>query len=844
MAHNQPTVSLPVVVDITAPSVPTNGQPNGTLLATNDFYFTWDDSTDASPVTYEFQSSLNPAESGGVLTSGLWHSGILPDNTIHSTGAPDGTWYWQVRAKDAAGNTSAWSPIWSVTLDTQAPAVPSLVGPADGALVTGSAALLDWSDESDAHLPVTYEYQSALNPAVDATTNGFTAYIYHAGTGTTSQIDASGSADNTYYWQVRACDAASNCSDWSGPWKVTIDSTAPSTPSITAPSAEQYFNTKPILNQWTAANDPSGIDHYQIAYVYDYGHTFGGSTCPGETISGHAVSGCRDVVGTSRNHVPALSEQGGVTIYVRAIDNAGNVGAWSAPVHYYYDATAPSIPTLATPADGSATRGIAFTQTWNPVTDAVSYDYESCNVDPGDAGAACPSVRFSGSYTGTTKSVGAGQPNGHFWWRVRAVDAAHNQSAWSEAWELTIDNDKPTSTISTFGLADGGSVTTPTWDGSVAGTASDALSGVDHVNLVISRTLFTSGATTEYWNGTAWQGTSVEFAASGADNWNYALPTPEEGTYTIASHAVDRAGNEESTYEITVIYDKTIPEVTLSIHPGSPDGENDWYTSEPEITLTANDNYHVDHIEYQLDGTAGAWQTYTAPITLPDGTYAFSYRSIDTAGNASSVGVKHVKVDTEEPDEVNNVNADYSDSPASIKLTWDTADSDIDKVYLYRGTSKTFDANSHSRIAKQDDNEESYTDTDVTPGETYYYKFVAFDRAGNKSDTRIISVETPASGTNATVTNLGTEPTGTGAVLGAETGNENASTPENGTNESANQGGGNEGEVLGASTENGGNDFTNFLHEHPWYALLILLILLGGGSYAYQRYFRKENPFA
>jgi uncharacterized repeat protein (TIGR01451 family) len=105
-------------IDNTAPTAPVNGAPNAIVIHTNIFDFTWDASSDASPVTYEYQASLNPTQTGGVLTTGLWHSGILPSNMIHSSGAPDGDWYWQVRAIDAAGNTSAWSAIWDVTLDT------------------------------------------------------------------------------------------------------------------------------------------------------------------------------------------------------------------------------------------------------------------------------------------------------------------------------------------------------------------------------------------------------------------------------------------------------------------------------------------------------------------------------------------------------------------------------------------------------------------------------------------------------------------------------------------------------------------------------------------------------
>jgi hypothetical protein len=110
--------------DTTPPSVPTLLSPvNGDITPTNSFTFTWNSSTDdqPGPITYEFHSSMNPAETGGVLTTGLWDSGTLTSPSIVSSGAPDGAWYWQVRAKDAAGNTSAWSDIWAVTLNTVPP---------------------------------------------------------------------------------------------------------------------------------------------------------------------------------------------------------------------------------------------------------------------------------------------------------------------------------------------------------------------------------------------------------------------------------------------------------------------------------------------------------------------------------------------------------------------------------------------------------------------------------------------------------------------------------------------------------------------------------------------------
>ena len=65
--------------DTTPPSVPTLLSPvNGDITPTNSFTFTWNSSTDdqPGPITYEFHSSMNPAETGGVLTTGLGFGNI------------------------------------------------------------------------------------------------------------------------------------------------------------------------------------------------------------------------------------------------------------------------------------------------------------------------------------------------------------------------------------------------------------------------------------------------------------------------------------------------------------------------------------------------------------------------------------------------------------------------------------------------------------------------------------------------------------------------------------------------------------------------------------------------
>jgi hypothetical protein len=129
-ANNDPVIDNQVLdiadCDFSAPSVPTGGAPHDAYRNTNEFDFTWDASTDNKPgqIKYQFRSSRDSSQVGSAPdSSGAWMSGELDSPMIHSSGAPDGKWYWQVRAIDEAGNKSAWSDVWNMTIDTVAPSL-------------------------------------------------------------------------------------------------------------------------------------------------------------------------------------------------------------------------------------------------------------------------------------------------------------------------------------------------------------------------------------------------------------------------------------------------------------------------------------------------------------------------------------------------------------------------------------------------------------------------------------------------------------------------------------------------------------------------------------------------
>lgn len=256
-------------------------------------------------------------------------------------------------------------------------------------------------------------------------------------------------ADGVYGYAVRAVDESGNKSDWAlasetlaGSCQIIYETPEepeedyPTAPEIVFPTNGQYFNTQPILNDWTEATDDDGICQYRIEYVYDDGHTFTGG--PYRTTDGST---------TWRNHVPSLSEQGGVTIRVQAMDCEDNWGDWSNSVHYYYDATAPNAPVISgfgpDLSCGVVTNAHTVTVQWNDVLDdsgIAGYQYEITYPLVGGGVGVWTTFKTVSEHFGPinegTSSV-----------RVRALDNSGLWSTWSNVCSITADWTAPDVTI-------------------------------------------------------------------------------------------------------------------------------------------------------------------------------------------------------------------------------------------------------------------------------------------------------------------------------------------------------------------------------------------------------------
>lgn len=326
------TTQNPFTVDLTALAdgqyyIRYNASDNvGNISNTEEYYFTVDHTAPTGTITYSNNNGnqLTNKDVTATLTTDEdvqdisgWTRSDTNSRVFTKVFTDNGK--FSVTFSDYAGNAALLKGEIK-RIDRQA---PQITGVSDGDIVNHSVQLTVFDPAYEGAFGFDANHGLTVNGSEVKTTET-TGHYFVTNVAITDDGD----------YTVVATDKAGN----STTVHFTIDTVAPTAPTILTPTQRQWFKDSPIKNSWTAAVDTtSGIKTYQVAYQYDDGHTFANSTCDGVTFDGK-WAGCRDTgTATSRNHGPSLTEQGGVTIWVRAIDNADNVGAWSKSVHYYYD---------------------------------------------------------------------------------------------------------------------------------------------------------------------------------------------------------------------------------------------------------------------------------------------------------------------------------------------------------------------------------------------------------------------------------------------------------------------------------------------------------------------------
>ena len=270
--------------DTTAPSVPTG--LTAANITINSVDLSWNASTDNVGVT-----GYDVYQDGTLIAS--------PTGTSYAvTGLASGTTYaFTVRAKDAAGNTSAQSTAINVTTDTPDTTPPSTPTGLAANSVTQTSFTLSWAAATDNVGVTGYDvYQDG------AFVNSTTA---------TSMNITGLTAGTTYAYTVKAKDAAGNVSAASSALNVTTvapDTTPPSVP--TGLAASNVTQTTLTLS-WNASSDNVGVTGYDV--LQD------------GTVIGSTASTSYNVTGLTASTTYAFA--------VKAKDAEGNVSAASSALN-------------------------------------------------------------------------------------------------------------------------------------------------------------------------------------------------------------------------------------------------------------------------------------------------------------------------------------------------------------------------------------------------------------------------------------------------------------------------------------------------------------------------------
>lgn len=601
--------AITITVDTVAPDTPVisavGGEPSGGFI------------TDATPtvggtgVNGETVIVYNNGVEVGrvVVANGEWNLD-LPAQT-------DGPLNITVAGVDAAGNVSAPSPVFTVTLDTVAPAIPQINAVSDSQLTNNVL----YTRDGVPTLTGTGEPGSTVIVSVDGTPSAVPVTVQPNGSWTWTADSTL--ADGQHTFTVSASDPAGNTSASSAPLNVTVDTLDPTAPDNLNLAAEGT----PLTGTAEAGS---------IITVMN-----------GSTVIGTGV------VDSTGNFSIAVSPapQDGASLTVSAADASGRT---SPDATYNVIGTLPNLPDIpvitAINDDAAPLTGDVKGKTTNDITPTLTGTAEAGSLvtiyqDGGLTPVATVTADGSGNWSYTPAALGEGL---HSFEVTATLNGA--TSGRSPAASVTVDLTAPgTPTIGAV-IDDVGPGTGPLTNGQTTNDNQPTLTGTGAVGDTIS----------VYNNGTL-LGSAV---VGNTGTWSFTPPSPlAEGTHVLTIRETDPAGNQSApSAGFTVVVDtvSTTPVITnvtddvgnsaTTVVSGTPTND-----ATPTLSGTAEANSVVTIFDggtqigvVTADGT-GAW-TFTPDTALAEGSHSFTAQATDPQGNVSAVsGAWSVVVDLTAP---------------------------------------------------------------------------------------------------------------------------------------------------------------------------------------------------
>jgi C1A family cysteine protease len=388
-------------VDTTAPVEPTLVSPiTGVVVTTYMPKFTVNKIADAK--FYYYETCVNNFTDGGNCAADKLGFSI-PVKVTTPTYVPIAanalkilSYYWRVKAEDAAGNISDWSdPALIFVTNQKAPLNGAVITTATNAKPVFSWMAYPGVTSYQLHV---FDDPGLTNIVIDSGSITSTSYTVPAG----SEL-----GPGKYYWYVANLHPDGNMG--SIVYSFTVSPAAPAAPLLTSPPTASQTNVSPVLLVWS---EPSGAVKYDVQL---------------SRIKTFTTLDDSDRVSTSRyDFTPAID---GLYYWrVRSVNEYGVAGAWSSARNFIVDTTAQAAPVLSAPLNNAIVNTQTPTMSIKSVPGATSYLYEL------DDDIAFGSVNVTNTSTKTSFVVPADQKldYGKYYWRVADIDKAGNQSEWSE----------------------------------------------------------------------------------------------------------------------------------------------------------------------------------------------------------------------------------------------------------------------------------------------------------------------------------------------------------------------------------------------------------------------------
>jgi chitodextrinase len=529
------------------------------------------------------------------------------------------------------------------------------------------------------------------------------------GTATTNSYSDSGlSAGTTYRYRVTAYDLAGNASSYSSYTSATTLSVDVTPPIISSVSAGGITISGGTIT-WTTNELSDSLVEYGLTTGYGASSVLNSSP-----VTSHSI---------------ILSSLSPGTVYhyrVKSADSSGNLAVSADQTLTTLSTTDTTSPLVPTSLSATAVSTSTINLTWTASTDPTV----AGQLTSGIAGYKIyrGGIQIGTSATNSYSDTGLSAST-QYTYTVSAYDIAGNNSAQSTSASATTqtpppDTTPPTTPTSPVATAVSTTAINVTW------TASTDAVGV--TGYKIFRCVGTSCTATTQVGTTTINSYSDSGLSAGT-------------TYRYRIIATDLAGNlsaysTSASATTQALPDTTPPTVSMTAPPAGST-----VSGTVTLTATASDNVAVQSVQFTVDGTNVGNLDTVAPYTISwdsssvaNGLRTIRAKATDTSGNTTTSSALFVTVaipqssDTTPPPVPINVQSSNTTSN-STTITWSPS---TDLIVANQVTSGTagYKVYRGTVLLATVSTGLTYTDTNLTPEDSYSYSVSAFDLAGNTSD--------------------------------------------------------------------------------------------------------------